>query len=116
VTRQDLSAGYQIAQSVHAATEFIFEHLHLAKQWKQDSNYIACLAAKDEEHLRSIASKLQSKGHSVSLFHEPDIDNQLTSIAVAPSEQARRMLSYLPLAGKVSGGLCKPKEGAGMAA
>jgi len=95
---------------VHAATEFFTEHLHTALHWKKNSNTVVCLAAKDESHLRSIVAKLQSKNIHVSLFTEPDIGEQLTAIAVAPSGDARRMLSYLPRAGNHSGQICKPKD------
>ena len=116
VTRQDFTAGYQIAQSVHAATEFFTEHPSLASQWKRDSNTVVCLAASDETHLRSIATKLQSKNIDVSLFTEPDLNDQLTAIAISPSREARKMLSYLPKAGVSTGDVCKPKEEARLVA
>jgi len=36
----------------------------------------------------------------ITTFNEPDIDNQLTAIAFAPSEEARKLTSSLPLMGK----------------
>ena len=33
----------------------------------------------------------------MSKFYEPDLDNDLTAIAIEPSSKARRMVSSLPL-------------------
>ena len=55
-------------------------------------------------------TKLQSKNIDVSLFTEPDLNDQLTAIAISPSREARKMLSYLPKAGKSVGEVCKRRS------
>ena len=98
ITRQDLSAGYQASQLTHAITEFIFQHYDKAKHWHETSRYVVCLSAKDENHLKDIIAKLNSKGICYSIFREPDIDNQITSIAIEHHTDLKRITSSLPLA------------------
>jgi len=40
---------------------------------------------------------LQQSNIKYSIFREPDIDNQITAIAIEPSDKTRRLLSNLPL-------------------
>ena len=98
ITRQDLSPGYQSTQSGHALTEFIFQHPEIAKHWHINSKYLVYLSAKDESHLQSIINKLSEKGIKHSVFREPDIDNQLTAVAIEPHIDLKRITSSLPLA------------------
>jgi hypothetical protein len=46
--------------------------------------------------LLKLADKLRDRGVRVSVFYEPDLNNQATSIAVEPSDIARRLTSHLP--------------------
>ncbi|NJO64460.1 MAG: hypothetical protein HC836_41850 [Richelia sp. RM2_1_2] len=98
VTRQDISAGYQLVQSVHACADFIFEHFETASKWKFDSNSIITLATKDETSLLKLYESLKAKGATVTAFYEPDIDNQMTAISLMGTPEFRKYLSYLPLA------------------
>lgn len=107
VTRQDLSYGYQTVQSAHAVAEFCDSYPKEYKEWKTNSNSIICLAVKDEKKLIKLTEKLQSKQINISPFYEPDIDNQLTAIAIEPSINARKITSYIPLVGKKSGNVDK---------
>lgn len=98
VTRQDLSPGYQSVQSSHAIVEFSFEHPDLYKNWYNFSKAITLLAVPNEDHLKFLISKITQSGIKFSIFIEPDINNQVTAIAIAPSEQAHKMCSSIPLA------------------
>lgn len=55
------------------------------------------LGAKDENHLWEIVSKAEKKGIKCSLFFEPDIGNELTSITLEPCEASRKITSSLPM-------------------
>ncbi len=98
ISRKDLKPGQQLAQSSHALTEFIFLHPEIAKDWHQNSNYIACLSAKNEQELESLIVRLEQKNIKYAIFREPDLDNQLTAIAIEPGEASRKSCSSFPLA------------------
>lgn len=93
-----MTPGYQLIQSVHAAIEFIYEHPQIANQWKSLSNSLAGLAVKDEVQLKSLITKLQKRNINFSIFREPDIQDQITAIAIEPTAEARKLCSYIPLA------------------
>lgn len=67
-----------VAQLVHGASQFM---LDFPGAWLNTT--IVCLAVKDLEALEFWQDKLQMKGYKFSKFREPDIGNQLTSIACA---------------------------------
>jgi hypothetical protein len=84
------------------------EHPELSKNWHKDSNYLTVLNVRDEEHLVEISGKLSDRGIQHVSFREPDIDNQLTSIAVLSNDVLHKVTSSLPLAlKKIGSGLTK---------
>ena len=98
VTRSDLSAGLQAAQSCHALSKFYEEHRIIASKWYNESNYICLLACKDVDHLTLVKVILENNNLNISVFYEPDLNNVITAIAVEPSDISRRLLANLPLA------------------
>lgn len=110
VTRQDLNAGYQIAQSCHSVADFAFHLPTFFKDWRTNSNYKICLATKDEQSLEKLFNKLNERGAPVVAFREPDMDYQLTAITLYGSEQYKKYTKYLPLAGKTNGVIDRVKE------
>lgn len=97
LTRADLSPGAQATQSAHAAFQFAIEHPQLTEEWYRNSQYLILLSVPDEEALMGWVLNLQDEGLVHSVFHEPDWEDQLTAIAVAPSETAQRIFANLPL-------------------
>lgn len=93
-----MSAGYQLTQSLHALTEFSKEHFSLYQNWYNFSNGLSVLALPNEDKLKHLISKLSEKGISFSVFIEPDVNNQVTAIAIAPSLEAHKLCSSIPLA------------------
>jgi len=53
---------------------------------------------KNEDYIRNLISVLHQHSVKYSIFNEPDIDNQVTAIAIEPSEQCRKICKNLPLA------------------
>ena len=98
ITRRDLKPGLQAAQVAHAAFHFTYEHRPLALQWLQESNFLIILSAADEQELKSYGKLAEDLNLPVSWFHEPDINNELTAIAIAPSPVTVELCSDLPLA------------------
>lgn len=98
ITRRDLHPGYQAVQSTHAGIGFQHEYPEIAKQWYNQSNYLVQLSVENEERLFLCLEKFKYYGLKTYEFREPDIGNQLTAIAVEPSEKTRKLTSKLPLA------------------
>lgn len=89
-----------MAQVVHSTSEFIFENPDVAKHWKDTSNYVVVLNARDENHLHDLLSKL-SNITKVQTFTEPDYNDELTSLSfISDFQTVKKIISSLPLAGK----------------
>jgi len=48
--------------------------------------------------LISYAQKASDRGIKISIFREPDLNNEITAIALDPSEASTKLVSNLPLA------------------
>jgi hypothetical protein len=94
VTRSDLSYGLQMSQMGHSLTQFIMENYELSKKW--NNNYLISLSISSEKKLEALLTKLCDMDIPVSYFTEPDIDDQLTSIAFIETEKTVRLTSSLP--------------------
>lgn len=97
VTRADISSGYQVVQSTHSIADFAHEFPERFKLWKSESNSIIVLSVATEEKLLRLFSKLANKGADIVKFHEPDIENEVTSLCVYGTPEIRKKLSYLSL-------------------
>lgn len=93
-----MTPGYQATQAIHASLQFALEHPQIYHEWITVSNYLGFLSVKNEEQLQELVLKCQSKGIKVSVFTEPDINNQITAIAIEPCDEARRLVSSIPRA------------------
>jgi len=101
VVREDISPGYQLAQSIHAKDQFTHEHKNIEQDWYVRSNTIAVLAVENEEYLLQIAEMAKDQKLAFSLFFEPDIQ-AYTAIAIEPCDKTTEMLKELKTAGKRS--------------
>jgi hypothetical protein len=75
---------------------FIIEHPEVSNLWYKDQ-YLAQLSVENEEELYSLISKLEKNHLRFVVFREPDIENQITAIAIEPSDKTRRLTSSMPL-------------------
>lgn len=98
ITRDDLSPAQQAVQSAHAVADFIISNPEVSKFWHDTSNYLIILSVPTEFELQRTAQTLKAADLTFSPFHEPDIDNQLTAIAIEPSDRARSFCSRFKLA------------------
>lgn len=94
-----MDIGYQAVQSAHALREFIHLHSDIDSQWYNNSNYLALLVVSNVEELNYLLHKAEQQGIAVAAFHEPDLNNELTAIAIAPGEMSRRLCRRLKLLG-----------------
>lgn len=88
----------QLAQSCHAALEFAKEFPEKIKEWMEISNYICCVSVSNEEEIHELIEKASTKDIRFSIFREPDLDDQITAIALEPSDKSRKLCSCLKLA------------------
>jgi hypothetical protein len=102
VTREDLSAGYQTAQTAHALAEYAFKKPRTFKRWRRRSGYLICLAVKDRFDLVKLMIQLSENKVGFVPFYEPDVD-QVTAITIDPCDLGDKLTAYLPLANKRSG-------------
>ena len=94
--------SYQAVQGAHAVAQFMMEHPD--SEWK--NGYLIFLAVEDEGELKEWRGHLQFDNDEIyddrkkvpfSLFYEPDLNNQLTAIAVYTNG---RKFKDLPIMGK----------------
>lgn len=74
------------------------EHPEIAGAWHGASNCLVLLSVPDEPELLRWAGIARGAGLPCSTMIEPDIGNQATAVAVAPS--SGELFSSLPLLGK----------------
>lgn len=91
LVREDISPGYQLAQSIHAAVEFTLEHDVAIPRT------VVVLSVPDEATLLDYAdAACMARGEKpYHLFHEPDIDAHTALCTVSDGTE----FSDLPLAG-----------------
>lgn len=63
-----------------------------------NSQYVVALSTDNEQKLNEIYNKLEWFGANVVKFHEPDMDNQLTSIAYYGTPEIMKITQNLKLA------------------
>lgn len=99
ICRDDISAGYKCVQSAHALADFAVKFEHEFKQWQMGSNYLCCLEA-SEFKIKQILNKLDDLKIKYHVFCEPDINNQMTAVAVEAlsREQHKKLFKNLKLA------------------
>lgn len=99
LVRQDISPGYQIAQSIHAKDQFTHDYPEIENRWYTESKTIVVLGVKNEHALKAFAFMAESRGLKSSMFFEPDID-EYTALAIEPGEETAQLCSNLKTACK----------------
>lgn len=84
VTRRDLPPGPQAVQSCHAMAAFAIEHREDFEAWYRGSNTLALVSVENERELESLADTANLRGISASDVREPDLEDQLTALALGP--------------------------------
>ena len=92
-----MSAGYQAVQSAHSLLDFAIKHPEISSLWHDKSNTLVCLQTEDENSLEDISELLTELEIDHIKFYEPDIGNELTSIALMSDRKIRKLFSKFPL-------------------
>lgn len=98
ITRKDLEPGAQASQLVHAAIDYSVNYPEIIKQWHVDSNTIVLLSVANERELLKLENKVKQLNITHVCLREPDLDDQLTSISLEPSETSKHFCKKLRLA------------------
>lgn len=98
IGREDLGSGYMSVQAMHAAIQFQHDYPEHATVWYKQSNYLGFLSVSNEDELGRLIRKATDLGIKFSVFREPDIDDQITAIALEPGVLSKKLCSNLKLA------------------
>jgi peptidyl-tRNA hydrolase len=96
--RADLSAGQQLAQSVHAAFEFAVEYPTMTEVWRRHSNFLVVVGVRDEDVLLELANSAAAFDIRHTVVREPDYGNTVTAVALEPTLKASALCAEYPLA------------------
>jgi hypothetical protein len=84
--------------AAHAAIQWQFDFPDIAKEWFDNSSYLALLSVANEVELQHLAEKAHLQEIKVSIYREPDVDNQITAIALEPHIKSKKLCSSIKLA------------------
>jgi hypothetical protein len=96
VVRSDLPPGAQIAQAIHAAVEHALTH---PEEVRGAPTLVVLENPGHDWHLAYLAEDLTADGHVVTVFQEPDLDDEPTALATVSA--GSRRLRRLPLLLKI---------------
>jgi hypothetical protein len=97
LVRRDITdPAYRAVQAMHAGIDFCIKHRDIAESWHASSNTLCLIEVDDERTLHEWKAKMDACRKTSLLFSEPDLDNQLTSLAIEPA--AAPLLKGLPTA------------------
>jgi hypothetical protein len=85
-------------QAAHAAVQFGFEHPEIHFEWYSNSNYLGFLSVENEAELIDLIDKCNELNIKLSVFREPDIDNQITAICLEPGFKSKKICRNIKLA------------------
>lgn len=90
--RADIPLADQVVQAGHAVAEWCKRWQNGSKEW--DNSTLVYVTVNELSHLSLWQRKLEMKGIEHSIFCEPDMQNQMTTIACLTN---KNIFSSLPL-------------------
>ena len=84
-----------MSQTGHSIAQFLLDYPNESSKW--NNSYLICLGVENEFFLNKILQSLILKKINVSEFYEPDINNELTSIAFIETEYTKIFTKKLKL-------------------
>lgn len=83
---------------MHALRQFTADYPEIDKNWFEKSNYLGLLSVRNEQELQNLIEKALRNNIRFSVFKEPDIEDQVTAIALEPGQKTKKLCSNLKLA------------------
>ncbi len=87
-TRQDISPEQQLVQTAHAALKLGIKIDE--EKLNPDETYFAVVGVRNLEALEAVGEILENFNYKFEIFQEPDLKNEVTSIATYPIPQHER--------------------------
>lgn len=66
--------------------------------WLCNSNFLVVVSVPDESALQSLGYDAVRKGLAMTVVREPDLNNEVTAIALGPGLIAQKLCAQFPLA------------------
>lgn len=90
LVRRDLSYSQRVVQSCHAVVELVhrFKDDSSVSKWADVNKTLVVLSVKDEREMTRTSQKLSDARVRFTEFREPDVNNEITAIAVHPETDA----------------------------
>jgi hypothetical protein len=94
--------GEKIAQTGHAIAAWCLDNPEAASKWRAESEYLIVLETSEYELEQKLKALTADSASSLSFtaYHEPDMNNRVTAIAIAPGASTRIFCANLALAGR----------------
>lgn len=92
VVRTDLEKSSSAVQAGHALAQYCIDYPEHQTEW--NNNYLIYLVAENEQQLEELLYKLSLKDLEVSIFREPDLDNQITAICCLTKKNSSIFKNY----------------------
>lgn len=92
LVRSDLPKNYQSVQAGHAVAQFMIDYPGC---WQNET--LIYLRVKDEDELGNWNQRFGEIGVNQSPFQEPDLDNEMTALAVGSTLEVERLMSVMKL-------------------
>ena len=91
LARLDLTSSQRAVQACHALARLMLRGTEdpCLKQWGADHHTLVILGVDDEVELRRWEDELRKRGVTFEHFCEPDLENQMTAIAIHPAADSR---------------------------
>lgn len=97
LVRDDLSAGQQAVQAMHALADFAGDYPEHFHPWNRGSNTLVLLST-SVENMVAVADWADSRDICNTTFQEPDMGNERTAAAFQPHEILPTVFWGYPLA------------------
>jgi len=95
IVRNDIPKSYQAVQGGHAVAQFMLKHYDATDDW--NNQRLIYVNVRDERALRKMIYKLRKHGLDYASFNEPDINDEMTAVAVVVNEKQRKYFKHLSL-------------------
>ncbi|MFW6219839.1 MAG: hypothetical protein ACOC33_03285 [bacterium] len=95
IVRGDLSTEYRMVQGAHALAQVAINNPVDFEKWGNE--YLIFLKVWNYNSIVSLFYKLLSEGYAITKFNEPDLNGQMTAIALY-TEVDNPLIKNLPLA------------------
>ena len=83
---------------MHAAFAFAHKQWTTLLPWLTRSNFLVLVAVPDEAALYALITQAHERGIVHEGVREPDVNDEITAVALSPGRDAERLCASLPLA------------------